>query len=99
MTDKSIEERIDAITTRNFTISGCPEKIFKEFVQYASSNTANCYWMALKELLDLVKANAKENMLFGAMTDLDQRITAIENKEVKSKTTGLGTFGRKEEKK
>lgn len=93
-----IESRVDQMTTRNFTVSGCPEKIFKEFVQYSASETANCYWMALKQLIDLVKANAKENTLFSAMTDLDQRVTELENNSPREEGGNkLGTFGRKME--
>ena len=99
--DDELKERIDKMTQRSFTISGCPEATFQEFSDYAREEVGNCYWMAIKQLLDLVKINAKEVVLYEKLSSLDDRLKVLENKEfeVEEKPNKRKTFGKKVEEK
>jgi hypothetical protein len=93
-----VRKRVMSITTRNFTISGCPEDVFQRFSKYAKENAADGYWMAIKQLLDIAETNAKELMLFERLEELSDRMNELENKgEPKQKT--IKRFGLQEEKK
>lgn len=97
---EGIKSKVDEMTTRNFTISGCPEKVFMEFTAYSKKEVANCYWMAIKQLLDLVNINAKETVLYEKISTMDDRLKVIENKEFTPEVNGgskVRTFGKRTE--
>jgi hypothetical protein len=93
--EKNIMERVKARTTRNFTVNGCPEDVFVKFTKYASQHTSDCYWMAIKELLELAEGNTKELVLFGKLQELEDRMVAIESKPTERKKPR--TMGKKED--
>ena len=79
--DKNIQERIDERTVRDFWITNCPEKVWKEFNTYAKEETNNNYSIALKLLLNSNKANAKEKLLYERYIQLDTRMRQLEKKQ------------------
>ena len=87
--EKNIKERVELITTRNFTISACPEKVFQRFVSFCKQETNNNYAMGIKLLLDVYEKNAKELVLYEKLLDHEDRLIALEE----------AVFGKKEKKK
>lgn len=88
-----VRKRIEQITTRNFTISACPEVVFRRFSDYAKAHTSDAYWMAIKELLDIAEANAKELVLYEKVNQLQMRIDQL-GESTEKKSSGK-TFGMK----
>jgi len=91
--DKNIKDKVEDMTTRNFTISGCPEKVFQRFSSYAKEHAADGYWMAVKQLLDIVDTNAKEVMLYERLMELTDRVNALETKGTEVPKRKPKTFG------
>lgn len=94
--EKDIKQRVTEMTTRNITISGMPEDVFRRFSNYAKVHTADCYWMAVKELLNICEANSKEVILFERLSEVEQRMSQVEEHVInqnkpaeKSKTFGM----------
>jgi hypothetical protein len=79
------KEKIEELTTINFTISKCPMKIFKRFMEFCKNETNNNYSFGLKLLLDGIDSNIKEVVLYEQYMELKQRVSEIENKEQKQK--------------
>lgn len=76
---EDIQKRVDNITTRNFWVTNCPEKVWKEFNDYAKKETNNNYSVALKLLLGISKTDAKSSVLYERFIDLDRRVNLIES--------------------
>ena len=74
---EEIKERVMEITTRNFSITKCPERVFQDFVAFAKKETNDNYSMALKMLLDAKEANIKEVILFEQYMELKQEIASL----------------------
>lgn len=101
--DHGVKERVDDMTYRVFTIKDCPEKTYKRFIAWCEANSKNqtyvIYHLGLKMLLDAVETNAKDIMLLEKIQELDDRLTALEEKEVEpvKERKGPATFGRRDE--
>ena len=94
--EKSIKERVELITTRNFTVSACPETVFQRFVNFCKRETNNNYAMGIKILLDAYETHAKELVLYEKLLELEDRVTALEEKVFGTKQKPK-TFGKQEE--
>ena len=102
---RDMTERIENMTTRNFSITRCPEKVWKDFVKFCEEETGDSYSMGIKVLLDLYKTNAKELMLYKRIIDIEDKVDALTkvpgDAKLKTKTFGSGLIKMrgKEEKK
>ena len=74
----NIQKRVSDMTTRTFWITNCPEDVWKEFNEYAKTQTNNNYSVALKLLLGLYKTDAKSSVLYERFIDLNKRVNEIE---------------------
>jgi len=96
---EKIQERVADLTTINFSITKCPEKVFQRFSDFCKSETNNNYSFGLKQLLDGMDGNIKEAVIFQQYIELkaeveDLRIELAEVKELKSPTAKKNkTFG------
>ena len=94
MSDK--KERIEDITTINFSITKCPMKIFKSFREFCKAETNDNYSFGLKILLDSREANIKEVVLYELYTKLRDEVEQLKaekierKEEPKIKTLGSG---------
>lgn len=79
MADKTIQDRVDERTTRTFSVTNCPEVVWRDFKTYADKETNSNYSMAIKLLLSSNKANAKERLLYERYIHLDSRLKKVEN--------------------
>ena len=93
MSDK--KERIEDITTINFSITKCPMKIFKTFREFCKKETNDNYSFGLKILLESREANVKEVLLYEHFLELRDEITSIkkEIEELKGSKTKVKTLG------
>ncbi|MEK6883030.1 MAG: hypothetical protein AABY22_25625 [Nanoarchaeota archaeon] len=85
-----MKQRIKEMTTRNFTVTNCPETVFERFSHYARREAGDYYAMAIKQLLDTADANVKELVLFQEVQELKDRLHIVENKEDKKKHKTFG---------
>lgn len=76
---ENIQKRVNDMTTRTFWITNCPEDVWREFNEYAKTQTNNNYSIALKLLLGISKTDAKSSVLYERFIDLDKRVIDIEN--------------------
>ena len=95
------KEKIENITTINFSITKCPMKIFKSFREFCQKETNDNYSFGLKLLLDSRSANVKEIVLYEQYLELRDEMNTLkteleEFKRVKKKPKTLGSGGRKE---
>lgn len=90
MSRESMEKKVEDMTTTTFTIAGCPIRVFKDFIEYCEENAKMtkiyynegkkqikeelCYSIGLKILLDVAKADAKTQLLFDRMTEIEDRM-------------------------
>ena len=74
MDEKRFSEKVvDSISQRFVKIS-FPNDVYKEFSEYARTESADCYWLAIKQLL----ASYKEHQYKDAVTKLlDEKIDAV----------------------
>jgi len=102
MSEEKIKDRIEKITTRNFSITKCPERVYKRFVEFCQKETNDNYSMGLKLLIDGMDGNVKEKVLFQQYMEIKEELSnfagklqAFENKgeEIKS---DVKTFGSKD---
>jgi len=102
----SVKEKVDKITTINFSITKCPHNVYKDFTGYCKDETNDNYSFGLKMLLESRKANAKEAVLFQQYMELKdevvrlrERVVTLEGKpeepaeKRKIKTMGSGENG------
>jgi len=92
--EKNLKERVESITTRNFSITKCPEIVWKEFTDFCKLETSDSYAMGVKLLLDAHKTNAKDLMLYQKIIELEDRVTLLEGKP---KCAVTKTFGAKKQ--
>jgi len=91
-----VKEKVENLTTINFSITKCPLKIFKAFSEYCKKETNDNYAFGLKLLLDGMKGNAKELMLFEQYNELKVEVEQIkqtleeQNEKKAPKTLGSG---------
>jgi hypothetical protein len=78
------KDRIDDITTINFSITKCPLKVFKAFSNFCKQETNDNYAFGLKVLLDSREANVKELVLYEQYLKLREEFEAL--KELVNKT-------------
>jgi len=96
---KETKDRIDDITTINFSITKCPLKVFKAFSTFCKQETNDNYAFGLKVLLDSREANVKELVLYEQYLKLREEFEALKelvNKtEVTKKPKTMGSGGQK----
>ena len=93
-----IKDKVDEMTTINFSITKCPLKIYKRFVQFCKEETSDNYSFGLKLLLDGMEGNVKESLLFQQYLEIKGEVAQIkeiigakkETKKIKIKTLGSG---------
>ncbi len=96
-----MKDRVDDITTINFSITKCPLKVFKGFSTFCKQETNDNYAFGLKLLLESREANVKELVLYEQYLSLKQEIEEIKSKldkkdeKIKPKTLGSGGLEKK----
>ena len=108
MEEKRFSEKIiDSISgpsQKRVTIT-FPQEVFDIFGGYAKENSADCYWLAIKQLIDFYisqkEGDLKTAMIMQTITEMKADIENIyeEIHKVKnSKEENFQTFGKKEKK-
>lgn len=102
MSEKEMKERVEDITTINFSITKCPLKIFKGFSDFCKKETSDNYAFGLKVLLESREANIKEVVLYEQYAELREEIQELreqvnELKGKKKMPRTMGSGGRKDE--
>ncbi|MAH49941.1 hypothetical protein CMI37_29250 [Candidatus Pacearchaeota archaeon] len=95
-----LKDRIDDITTINFSITKCPLNVFKAFSTFCKKETNDNYAFGLKLLLDSREANVKEVVLYEQYLELKDEIENIKQKldePKKKKPITMGKGGMKDE--
>ena len=75
------KEKIENLTTINFSITKCPVRVFKRFSQFCKDETNDNYSFGLKMLLDAMDGNVKEALLFEQYIELKARVEGLEAKK------------------
>lgn len=102
---ETIKDQISGQPKRKILVT-FPIDVFDSFDLYAKENTADCYWLAIKQLLDFYKSQTEADIksvllldyikqLESKVDDLNQRLEKLEKPTVKN----FQTFGNSEEKK
>lgn len=97
------KDRVENLTTINFSITKCPLKVFKAFSEFCKSETNDNYAFGLKMLIDSRDVNIKEVVLYEQYCELKDRIVALEEtttdetNEEKKRPKMLGSGGKKNE--
>ncbi len=85
MEDRSYGEKVrDALEkepSREIKIS-FPKKVYKEFSEYAKDNSGDCYWLAIKELMESKKNKVDITNQVSLLKDRDDMI-AMELKRLR----------------
>ena len=92
------KEDVEAVTTTSFNISGIPISEFKRFIEFCRLNAKTtkifydngkknfkeelCYSIAIKQLLDIASADAKNQMLYNKILKLENEMYQIKNRMV-----------------
>jgi uncharacterized protein YoxC len=79
--DKTIKNRVEDATTINFSITKCPYKVYKEFVDFCKEETEDKYAMGLKLLIDAKNKTATVEGLFKAILSLQEQIDEINQRD------------------
>lgn len=103
MDQKSFPEKIQEVITgppkRTVPIT-FPEIVFNEFSDFAKENSANCYWLAIKHLLDFYKKQIEEDiklkLIMSQINGLQEQIDELYKIQKKEIKTEPKTFGQKE---
>jgi len=90
------KEKIEELTTINFSINKCQLAVFKRFREFCVKETNDNYGFGLKLLLDLKDANAKEMVLYENYLELKEEVEIIKKGLDKPKKK-FKTMGRKDE--
>tara|TARA_Y100000310_G_scaffold330163_1_gene401340 strand:+ start:3084 stop:3464 length:381 start_codon:yes stop_codon:yes gene_type:complete len=91
---KTMQDKVDEMTTTTFSIAGCPIKVFKEFMHFCEENAKVtkifynegkkeikeelCYSIGLKQLLDIANKNAVVQMLFDRVIKLEDESAMVQ---------------------
>jgi len=78
--DESMKSKVDEMTSINFSITKCPQKVFRKFTDFCKKETNNNYSFGLKMLLDGMDGNIKEALLFEQYIELKSRMDDLEIK-------------------
>ena len=100
MSDKK-KDKVDEITTINFSVTKCPLKIYKKFTEFCKLESNDNYAFGMKLLLDSREANVKELVLYEQYIKLKAEVDELREMVVtKTKTEkgGPKTFGSRGEK-
>tara|TARA_Y100000310_G_scaffold140352_1_gene139777 strand:- start:16369 stop:16626 length:258 start_codon:yes stop_codon:yes gene_type:complete len=73
------KDKMADVTTINFSITKCPLKVFKAFSEFCKQETNDNYAFGLKMLLDGMKTNVKEVVLYENLQELKDRVEKLEN--------------------
>jgi len=80
-----------------------PKPLLAEFSAYAKEFTADCWWLAIKDLLEFKKksevVNAELSLVLRVIENINERLETIEEKVTEKKPKSFTHFGGKEEKK
>lgn len=97
MSEEEIKERVVDLTTINFSITKCPEKVFKEFSEFCRRETGNNYSFGLKQLLEGMKGNIKEALIFEQYIELKAEVGELKKQvaEFSGTPKKQKTFGSK----
>ena len=79
--NKAIKDRVNDITTINFSVTKCPLKVYREFVAFCKEETSDNYSFGLKLLLDGMKGNIREATLFQQYLEMKERLDKLEEKD------------------
>ena len=90
MSDK--KDKIEDLTTINFSITKCPMRVFKRFSEFSKKESNDNYSFALKLLLDCRETNIKEVVLYEQYMELKQEFAELK-KKVEHKTNKPKTMG------
>ena len=91
---KDTKERVEEMSTINFSITKCPLKVYREFTEFCKQETADNYSFGLKTLLEGMQTNMKEEIMYEEMCKIKARLDNLENKEPEEpKKKSLKTFG------
>jgi hypothetical protein len=94
-----IQEKVNKLTTINFSITKCPIKVYEAFTQFCKEETNDNYSFGLKILIEGIKTNAKEATLFQQYLELKDEVAELKQliaqsgdkpKSKKIKTMGSG---------
>ena len=93
-----IKERLKNITTINFSVTKCPQKVYEDFVDFCKQETNDNYSMGLRDLLASRKASIKEVVLFQQYMELKDEVAVLNKKveELFQSRKGPKTFGKEE---
>lgn len=95
--NNNVKENVEKLITYNFSVTKCPIKIYKKFVEFCKQECSDNYAFGLKLLLDGVEGNVKEALLFQQYIELKERIEALEQDMLKMSgavnQTGPKTMG------
>lgn len=98
-TGEDIKERVEKLTTINFSITKCPIKVYKRFVEFCKGETNDNYSFGLKLMLDGMDGNVKESLLFQQYIEIKERLDKIEivlnDKDDVEEKSDVKTFGNK----
>ena len=103
---KELNERVQALVTRNFSITKCPERVYDDFVNFCKDETNDNYSMRLKMLLEARKTNIKEVILYEQYMELKhefeefktvvaEELHKLQGKPLASEKKVPRTFGKK----
>lgn len=99
---KEMKDKVDNLTTINFSVTKCPLKVYRKFVEFCKEESNDNYSMGLKLLLDGIEGNVKEATLFQEYMEVKERLVKVEaelnqlkkpveeEKKPKLKTMGSG---------
>jgi hypothetical protein len=92
------KEKLEEMTTINFSITKCPMKVFKRFSEFCKKDTNDNYSFGLKMLLDARESNIKEVILYEQYMQLKDEVEQIKHtlsvqNEVQRSEPGPKTLG------
>jgi len=97
MSEKSIPERVDEITTVSPRVNDVSLAVWKRFKSYANEFSKGNYSIALDQLLRVADISAKEEAMWCKLNELEDRLVAVENKPAEVGRPKIATFGKKKD--
>lgn len=98
MERNNLKQKVEEISSVDFSVVNCPLKVWQDFKEYCRLNTQKSYAMGLKDLLNVVRDNSRDAMFFeridGLQAEIDELRVLVDGKEVASKPK-IPTFGGK----
>lgn len=100
---EKVEEAIKEPLKKRIPIT-FPEDVFISFDKFAKENTADCYWLAIKQLIDFWKeqheGDLRTIMVLKIVEELREQVEELDKKVTElsiPKKDNFQTFGKKEE--